>query len=1187
MNYLTLDFETYYDKEINLKKLTTQAYVMHPQMEVLMVAVKFNEDPVQVIDGEQIPAFFATVDWSNTAVIAHNAVFDGSILYWRYGVRPAMLIDTMSMAQALGVPTIAGSASLATCIRLLQEAGYAVPPKGTEVLDALGKRRADFTPQQWAAYREYCKNDTDITWFLFKVLRQYLTDEEMRFQDIILRCYTEPRLTVDIPTVEYELNRCRTYKAEQLAEVCKMFNTTQEDLSAHLRSNDKFAEVLRGLGGITEEEMEQGKSGTFIIPTKMSEKTGKTTWAFGKTDVAFKELCEHDDPKIQAVCQARLAAKSSIDETRCLKFLEYGSYGFLPMGYKIGGAHTNRMSGGSAGCFVGETMIVVLPKGASATEWEYRMIKHVQLDDLIWDGSDWCAHDGVVCHGVKRVYNWDGLTATKNHECFVGYDRDRTERFEWFRVNRYSLVPATLPAGGIYEAMPESNICYEDGAKAMVYDILNVGDRHCYVANGRLVHNSANMQNLPSGRREGQSDLLRRSIIARGNDVIINYDASQIECLDGRGLVLTQRGLVEMHNISIDDLLWDGIEWVSHDGLVMKGVKDVITYSGITGTPNHIVYTTDGRAIPLGQAAAEHAKILVGEVGGQAVRVVASAGQTHTSDDTLHSSVVSLPVRGRTASERQRRGAWGFSWLRVLHEPKVSAYSAVTSGATATEVQRAGRAMQGEQVRLTSVQERRKPLRFLRGLCGVYVGNVSNARLSGAGDRPYRYQWALRQRESTVVNTRAERTKPELQCHGLLRWARDVGGEIHARLCEAVWGGCCYRLATQWAYAGASSGHSQNAKTSMGSTQWKMVFPRRVYKTVLSALQRTDGVQSNKVRYDEWGNPITGTIEVFDIVNAGPRHRFTYNGLVVSNCRVLAYVANQTDVMAVFASGGDVYSFAASKIHGIPYQEIVEGRKSNDPDTAHKYNMIRQYGKTATLALGYGQGAQGFQKYALLTAGISMAMDESATTVRAWRDANNFITGFWRMCDQALAAMVSGGQMYFGGPDGKMFFADGNRYIFGRKVAGIRMPNGLWLNYPNLSADLTNPRRPQYFYEKCGYNGKPLNTKVYSGLVAENITQALAFAIMKIQAVWIAQYYPIVMNTHDEWCIVVPREQAEVAAEYMYRCMCTAPDYIQGITLASEGGWAQSYGAVDDDWSKRPNNPDRKHIFNPQTGEIL
>lgn len=1186
MNYLTLDFETYYDKEINLKKLTTQAYVMHPQMEVLMVAVKFNDDPVQVIDGENIPTFFATVDWSNTAVIAHNAVFDGSILYWRYGVRPAMLIDTMSMAQALGVQTIAGSASLATCIRLLQDAGYEVPPKGTEVLDALGKRRADFTPQQWAAYREYCKNDTDITWFLFKVLRQYLTDEEMRFQDIILRCYTEPRLTVDIPTVEYELNRCRTYKAEQLAEVCKMFNTTQDELSAHLRSNDKFAEVLRSMGGITEEELEQGKTGAFIIPTKVSEKTGKTTWAFGKTDVAFKELCEHDDPKVQAICQARLAAKSSIDETRCLKFLEYGSYGFLPMGYKIGGAHTNRMSGGSAGCFVGETMIVVLPVGAAVDAWEYRMIKDVQLTDLIWDGSDWCAHDGVVCHGVKRVYNWDGLTATKNHECFTNSEREYTKPFKWFMDNRYVLTKAQLPAGG-KQVTPVTNLYYADGAKAMVYDILNVGDRHCYVANGKLVHNSANMQNLPSGRREGQSDLLRRSIIARGNDVIINYDASQIECLDSNGTVLTQRGLVKMRDISIDDLLWDGVEWVSHDGLVMKGVKDVITYSGITGTPNHIVYTTDGRAIPLGQAAAEHAKILVGEVGGKAVRAVVCAGQTHTIDDTLHSSVVSLPVRGRTASERQRREAWGLSWLRGLYEPQVSTYTQATSEATATAVQRIGREMQGEQVHLQTIQERRKSLHFLRRLCGVYVGDVSNARLSGAGDRPYRYQWSLCQRESTTGNARAECPKPELQCHGLLRWARDVGVEIHTRLCEAV--RCVYghKMVTQWDYAGASSGYSQNAKARMVGTQGEMVFPRRVYKAVLSTLQPIYGTQSDTQRYDEWGNPITGTIEVFDIVNAGPRHRFTYNGLVVSNCRVLAYTANQTDVLGVFASGGDVYSFAASKIHGIPYQEIVDGRKSSDPATAHKYSMMRQYGKTATLALGYGQGAQGFQRYALLNAGINMTMDESARTVRAWRDANGFITGFWRMCDQALATMVAGGQMYFGGPDGKMFFADGNRYIFGRKVAGIRMPNGLWLNYPSLSADFTNPRRPQYFYDKCGYNGKPLKTKVYSGLVAENITQALAFAIMKTQAVWIAQYYPIVMNTHDEWCIVVPREQAEVAAEYMHRCMCTAPEYIKGITLASEGGWAQSYGAVDDDWSKRPNNPDRKHIFNPQTGEIL
>lgn len=129
---------------------------------------------------------------------------------------------------------------------------------------------------------------------------------------------------------------------------------------------------------------------------------------------------------------------------------------------------------------------------------------------------------------------------------------------------------------------------------------------------------------------------------------------------------------------------------------------------------------------------------------------------------------------------------------------------------------------------------------------------------------------------------------------------------------------------------------------------------------------------------------------VYDILNCGPRHRFWANGKLVHNsanmqnlpsgrregqsdllrrsiiaqgnsviinydasqieCRVLAYIANQTDVLGVFASGGDVYSFAASRIYGTSYEEITKGRKSGDPEEAHKYGMMRQYGKTATLA---------------------------------------------------------------------------------------------------------------------------------------------------------------------------------------------------------------------------------------------
>jgi probable DNA polymerase len=1048
MRYLTLDFETYYDKDYSLSKkgMTTQDYIMSPKFAVLMASVKWGDGETQVVEAPDLPAFFASVDWAQTAVVNHNSVFDLSILWWRYGYRPALAVDTMSLAQCLGVPLLTGSASLAKCVQLLQEAGYELPSKGGEVVNALGKHRKDFTPAQWEAYKQYCKTDADITWFLFKVLKQYVSDDELAYQDIILRCYTEPRLKVHVPTVEYELARCRAYKAAQLAQVCEQLGCTQDNLAGVLRSNDKFAALLKAMGGITEAEMEQGAQGSFIIPTKVSATTGKVTWAFGKTDVGFKELCENELPFVQAICQARLAAKSSIDETRCEKFLDYASYGFLPMGYKIGGAHTNRMSGGSAG--------------------------------------------------------------------------------------------------------------------------------------------SANMQNLPSGRREGQSDLLRRSIIANDGQVIVNFDASQIECVAAGGLVLTDTGLKPIEHISIDDLLWDGIEWVEHDGVVMKGIKDVITYSGITATPDHIVYTECGRAIPFGQAAAERATLLVGEAGGKAIRTMDCAGQADTTNDPVHSSVLSLPMWSRTVGKCQRYRTWGFSWLRELHEQEVFAYTQAACVAVAAAVQRFGRTLQSKQVFFPNLCDGRKPLSILPRFRGVYVGGVPDAGLSRIGDRQDRYQRTLRAGQHSAGNARAKCTDAPLQYYGFISWVQDVGRQVRKGLCSALSRRCGSRYAAK-RYDPAGD------CTARGATQADVhrlsgcaLYTGKVFRSLLPKLFCGLSVQPTAPRHDKWGNPITGTIPVYDIVNAGARHRFTYNGMIVSNCRVLNYIANQTDVLGVFASKGDVYSYTAAGVYGIPYSEINEGRKSSNPEIAAKYKPIRNYGKTCALALGYGQGAAGFQKYALVNSGINMSLDEAKRTVTAWRKANYAAAGFWKTCDQALQVMVDGGQMYFGGQDGKMFFADGKRFLLGRHVPGIRMPNGLWLNYPNLHVDMSSGK-PQFVYDKMGYTGKPLKSKAYGGLICENIVQSLAFAIMKQQALWIAKYYPIVMNTHDEWCVVVPRDQAETAAEYMARCMRTAPDYVAGLPLDTEGGWAQSYGAVDDDWSKRPDNPDRVHRFDPNTGDIL
>ena len=163
---------------------------------------------------------------------------------------------------------------------------------------------------------------------------------------------------------------------------------------------------------------------------------------------------------------------------------------------------------------------------------------------------------------------------------------------------------------------------YVDGACVLVYDILNAGSEHKYWANGKLVHNSdkINLQNLP--KRKGDKSL-RRPMTAPADHVLIATDSSQIECLTGDSLVLTDTGLKRIDNISIADLLWDGVEWVHHDGVIYKGVKDVITYAGITGTPNHIVYTRDGRKVTLDEAAASGEELAVGEREGKPVRTLA------------------------------------------------------------------------------------------------------------------------------------------------------------------------------------------------------------------------------------------------------------------------------------------------------------------------------------------------------------------------------------------------------------------------------------------------------------------------------------------------------------------------------------------------------------------------------------
>ena len=103
MDLITLDFETYYDRDYSLSKMTTEAYIRDDRFEVSGVAVKLNNEETEWASGtkEQIAKYLAAYDWDNSMVLAHNTMFDGAILSWHFNIRPRALTDTLCISRAL------------------------------------------------------------------------------------------------------------------------------------------------------------------------------------------------------------------------------------------------------------------------------------------------------------------------------------------------------------------------------------------------------------------------------------------------------------------------------------------------------------------------------------------------------------------------------------------------------------------------------------------------------------------------------------------------------------------------------------------------------------------------------------------------------------------------------------------------------------------------------------------------------------------------------------------------------------------------------------------------------------------------------------------------------------------------------------------------------------------------------
>jgi DNA polymerase I-like protein with 3'-5' exonuclease and polymerase domains len=319
MKIIALDFETYYDKEFSLSKITTEEYIRDKRFETIGVGVKEDGKDAEWFSGTQtqIESYLKSLNLEQHLVLAHNAMFDAAILSWRFGISPRGWLDTLSMARALHTIEVGGSlAALAEY--------YELGKKGTEVVNALGKRRVDFTAQELAEYGEYCKNDCHLTLELFKILSQGYDKDELKLIDLTIRMFSEPVLRLDESKLTEHLHHVKDNKEE-------LMNAVESVGRDQLMSNDKFAEMLRKL------QVEP--------PRKISAATGKEAYAFAKSDEEFKALLEHQDPRVQTLVAARLGVKSTLEETRTQRFIDIAARGSMPVPLRYYAAHTGRWGG--------------------------------------------------------------------------------------------------------------------------------------------------------------------------------------------------------------------------------------------------------------------------------------------------------------------------------------------------------------------------------------------------------------------------------------------------------------------------------------------------------------------------------------------------------------------------------------------------------------------------------------------------------------------------------------------------------------------------------------------------------------------------------------------------------------------------------------------------------------------------
>lgn len=392
--------------------LTTSEYVHDERFKMHCISVRsIHDNRSTVMTEAEWKRYAKTVNWKRTGFLAHHTHFDGLINSYHYGVRPAFMLDTMSMGRSV-LPVTVGDG--------LDAMGRALGLGGKEGAEALASLDGVLNPtaQQMRALKKYAGRDMDLTWDLFWKLLPFIPMDELDVIDITVRMFTDPCVLINSEkmrqVVQSEIDR----KAELVAK-------TKIDRSL-MTSNEPFANQLRKLG--VEPPLKVKPALKKLIKDGYDPVyPDDYTYAFSRSDLDFKALLQHGNKKIRELVAARLAVKSTNLEKKAGKLAERSVLGRVPIYLKYSGAKTHRWSGSDGVNFQNMNRGSDMRKAMEAPEgYVFVIADQSQIEARL---NAWYAGQIDIVEAFRRGEDVYAITASGIYGRHIDPKKDPEERF--------------------------------------------------------------------------------------------------------------------------------------------------------------------------------------------------------------------------------------------------------------------------------------------------------------------------------------------------------------------------------------------------------------------------------------------------------------------------------------------------------------------------------------------------------------------------------------------------------------------------------------------------------------------------------------------------------------------------------------------------------------------------------------